>query len=63
VDGWPRHSGPWQGPVSWRKPVVFGLSFGTTILTLGWLLTFFGIRKATGWVLLSVLGIASERCS
>ena len=35
--------GPWEGPVSWRKPVVFSLSFGiagyvvligaTTVLT------------------------------
>jgi hypothetical protein len=24
VDG-----GPWEGPVSWRKPTTFGLSFGT----------------------------------
>lgn len=29
--------GPWQGPVSWRKPVTFGLSFGLTTATLGWL--------------------------
>ncbi|MEH0514755.1 hypothetical protein QA942_27135 [Streptomyces sp. B21-106] len=26
VDG-----GPWNGPVSWRKPVTFGLSFGVTL--------------------------------
>lgn len=29
--------GPWAGPVSWRKPVTFGLSFGLTAATLGWL--------------------------
>lgn len=33
VDG-----GPWTGPVSWRKPVTFGLSFGLTTATLGWVL-------------------------
>lgn len=33
VDG-----GPWAGPVSWRKPVTFGLSFGLTTATLGWAL-------------------------
>lgn len=32
VDG-----GPWGGPISWRKPVVFGLSFGIAIVTLGWI--------------------------
>ncbi|HVK23487.1 MAG TPA: hypothetical protein VM677_19210 [Actinokineospora sp.] len=34
VDG-----GPWQGPVSWRKPVTFGLSFGLTLITLAWVST------------------------
>ncbi|WP_377269812.1 hypothetical protein [Peterkaempfera sp. SMS 1(5)a] len=29
VDG-----GPWYGPVSWRKPVTFGLSFGLTLMTV-----------------------------
>ncbi|MFI1035660.1 hypothetical protein [Streptomyces sp. NPDC020951] len=29
VDG-----GPWNGPVSWRKPVTFGLSFGVTLLAV-----------------------------
>lgn len=31
VDG-----GPWEGPVSWRKPVTFGLSFGLALITLVW---------------------------
>jgi hypothetical protein len=31
VDG-----GPWEGPVSWRKPVTFGLSFGLTLATFVW---------------------------
>lgn len=54
VDG-----GSWQGPISWRKPVVFGLSFGITVLTLTWLLTFFRIRTVTGWIVVSLLSIAS----
>ncbi|WUT06514.1 hypothetical protein OG802_26410 [Streptomyces sp. NBC_00704] len=29
VDG-----GPWNGPLSWRKPVTFGLSFGVTLLAV-----------------------------
>ena len=32
VDG-----GSWEGPVSWRKPIVFGLSFGVTLATLTWI--------------------------
>ncbi|CCH34479.1 hypothetical protein ABZ816_37645 [Actinosynnema sp. NPDC047251] len=28
--------GPWEGPVSWRKPVTFGLSFGLTLATYAW---------------------------
>ena len=29
--------GSWKGPVAWRKPVTFGLSFGLTVVTLTWL--------------------------
>src|SRR5262245_39553990 len=35
VDG-----GSWQGPVSWRKPVTFGLSFGLTLITITWVTSF-----------------------
>jgi hypothetical protein len=28
--------GPWDGPVSWRKPATFGLSFGSTLITISW---------------------------
>ena len=31
VDG-----GPWDGPVSWRKPFTFGVSFGLSVLSLTW---------------------------
>lgn len=27
---------PWHGPVSWRKPFDFGLSFGVTLATVVW---------------------------
>ncbi|MFJ6987745.1 MULTISPECIES: hypothetical protein [unclassified Streptomyces] len=30
--------GPWWGPVSWRKPVLFGLSFGLLVWSVVWLL-------------------------
>jgi hypothetical protein len=35
VDG-----GPWDGPVSWRKPVTFGLSFGVTLVAITWVTSY-----------------------
>ncbi|MET8803246.1 hypothetical protein [Streptomyces sp. NPDC004546] len=35
VDG-----GPWDGPVSWRKPVTFGLSFGLTLIAVTWVTSY-----------------------
>ncbi|MGW7524641.1 hypothetical protein [Streptomyces sp. NPDC054783] len=35
VDG-----GPWFGPVSWRKPVTFGLSFGLTLIAITWVTSY-----------------------
>jgi hypothetical protein len=32
--------GPWDGPVSWRKPVTFGLSFGLTLITVAWVTSY-----------------------
>lgn len=54
VDG-----GPWGGPISWRKPVVFGLSFGIAIVTLGWIMGFLRPRRWSGWVVLGTLSVAS----
>ncbi|MEU1516395.1 hypothetical protein ABZ490_30365 [Streptomyces sp. NPDC005811] len=31
-------SAPWWGPVSWRKPVVFGVSFGLLVWAVVWIL-------------------------
>ncbi|MFB7247508.1 hypothetical protein CW362_31010 [Streptomyces populi] len=41
VDG-----GPWDGPVSWRKPVTFGLSFGLTLVAVTWVTSY--VRMAAG---------------
>ncbi|MFF4396073.1 hypothetical protein [Streptomyces sp. NPDC001480] len=45
VDG-----GPWEGPVSWRKPVTFGLSFGVTLIAVTWVTSYLrvGPRLRTG---------------
>ncbi|GAA3210722.1 hypothetical protein [Actinocorallia longicatena] len=47
VDG-----GPWEGPVSWRKPATFGLSFGLTLLTVVWLASLLPLGStARAWLL------------
>ncbi|MGW2418233.1 hypothetical protein ACWC0C_03060 [Streptomyces sp. NPDC001709] len=38
VDG-----GPWDGPVSWRKPITFGLSFGLTLIAITWVTSYLGV--------------------
>jgi hypothetical protein len=37
--------GPWDGPVSWRKPTTFGLSFGLTVLSVTWVASFLRIGE------------------
>jgi hypothetical protein len=51
--------GSWEGPVSWRKPVVFGLSFGIMLLTTGWIAGLMRMRNVTGWIVMGVLSVAS----
>lgn len=56
VDGMPSLS----GPISWRKPITFGLSTGILFLSLGWVI---GLLRETPWrrrqaIFLSVLLIA-----
>jgi hypothetical protein len=53
VDG-----GPWEGPISWRKPILFGFSFGITLVTLAWVATFLNLKNMTGWIALGVLSLA-----
>jgi hypothetical protein len=36
--------GPWDGPVSWRKPADFGLAFGLTLFAVTWVSTFIDLR-------------------
>ncbi|MGV9426311.1 hypothetical protein ACWDO7_18715 [Streptomyces sp. NPDC003656] len=49
VDG-----GPWDGPVSWRKPVTFGLSFGVTLMAVAWVTSYVRLGARTRVVLLGV---------
>jgi hypothetical protein len=50
--------GPWEGPVSWRKPTTFGLAFGLTLATLTWVTTFVPLRGRTRGRLLAVFATA-----
>lgn len=54
VDG-----GPWTGPVSWRKPVTFGLSFGVTLLAVAWVASYLRIGERMRTV---VLGLFAADC-
>lgn len=40
---------PLGGPVSWRKPIVFGLSSGVTTLSVAWLARALGEAPWRGW--------------
>jgi hypothetical protein len=47
--------GTWDGPVSWRKPMTFGLSFGLTLATITWLTAYVRLRS---WI----LGLFAAAC-
>ncbi|WP_234347515.1 hypothetical protein [Streptomyces specialis] len=49
VDG-----GPWNGPVSWRKPVTFGVSFGVTLIAVAWVTSYIRIGARARAALLGV---------
>ncbi len=55
---WALLGGPWEGPVTWRKPILFGISGGLTSLSLGWVWSMLRRRRgdvplaaATAWAL------------
>jgi len=50
--------GAWQGPVSFRKPATFGLSFGLTTITLAWITGRLRITGRTRRLLLGPLAVA-----
>ena len=51
--------GPWDGPVSWRKPTTFGLSFGLTIISVTWVASFLEMRERLRTALLAGFLLAS----
>ena len=48
---------PWHGPVSWRKPFTFGLSFGVTLATVVWVTSSLQVAERTRRLLLSVFAV------
>jgi hypothetical protein len=46
--------GPWDGPVSWRKPVTFGVSFGATLIAVTWVTSYLRVGPRPRALLLAV---------
>ncbi len=46
---WACVGGEWEGVVSWRKPILFGISGGVTVLSLGWVASLVKRCPRDGW--------------
>jgi len=47
---WAVLGGPWEGPVTWRKPILFGISGGLTSLSAGWVWSHLPPRRGDAWL-------------
>lgn len=47
---WGVLGGPWEGPITWRKPILFGISGGLTAISLGWVWAPLGRRMGDEWL-------------
>jgi hypothetical protein len=45
--------------LSWRKPTTFGISFGLTTVTLGWVGAYLPVRPRIGWIAAGLLCAAT----
>jgi hypothetical protein len=45
---------PWAGPVSWRKPFTFGVSFGVTLASVVWVTSYLRLAERTRTLLLGI---------
>ena len=50
VGVWVVLGGPWEGPVTWRKPILFGISGGLTSISLGWAWSKLPRRRGDEWL-------------
>jgi hypothetical protein len=48
---------PWAGPVSWRKPFTFGVSFGVTLASVVWVTSYLRLAERTRSVLLGIFAV------
>lgn len=51
--------GTWTGPVSWRKPITFGTSFGIVLATITWISTQISMKDTTRRILLGAITTTS----
>jgi hypothetical protein len=58
VGVWAASERTWEGPVSWRKPILFGVSTGVTCLSLGWVLGWQRWRKTGSVIAVPTAGAA-----
>jgi hypothetical protein len=56
---WAVAGGSASGPLSWRKPTTFGMSFGLTTLALGWVGFYLPVRRTIGWIAAGLLCAAT----
>lgn len=47
---WALLGGPWEGAVTWRKPILFGISGGLTSLSLAWVWSKLPGRRGDAWL-------------
>lgn len=66
---WAIRGGAWEGPVSWRKPILFGISTGLTSLSLGWVWSTLPQRRwdgplatFTAWALVLEVAMIDLQC-
>ena len=45
---------PWAGPVSWRKPFTFGVSFGVTLASVVWVTSYLRLTERVRTLLLGI---------
>ena len=50
--------GSWEGPLSWRKPATFGLSFGVTLINVTWIAASVSLKDRTRMLLLGIFAAA-----
>jgi hypothetical protein len=55
---WLAKGGSWVDPVSWRKPTLFGVSFGLTAVAIAWVHTYLTPRRGWGWAFCGAFGLA-----